>query len=237
MTKRHLAGRFTIGVLFFVATAVVGGWMGRHSWNGAIYLTNTSFTSNLRNPAAVHRDLDYTKLDGSELITGNQNRLISTAKVLIEKGEMGIELGHFVTRDEQGNRQLACEYYDRLRLRFEAEGVASSGERPQMTIEGPCRTGTDITRIEPVWVPVMKILSESPSDMDLNFAENEGVTFKFQNMMGEWPHRWQLTSLSVFNDAASGRSLTMSNVELRQATPKPLVLAWPSRDRLPTNAE
>ncbi len=229
-----------IGIIFFVFAVLAGVFMGRLSWHGAIYLTSTSFTTNLRNPAAVHRDLDFTKLDGAELITGNQNRLVTTARIILGKeaqaGEMGIELGHFVTRDEQGNKQLACEFYDRMRLKFEAEGVASSGDRPAMEIEGPCRTGDDITRIEAVWIPVTRILGEKPSDMDLSFPESEGVSFKFQNLMGEWPKRWNLTSIRVFNDAESNRSVSFSAEEMHRMGSKPVVLAWPSRDRLPTNA-
>ena len=229
--------RWISGVFFFGVAVLVGAGLGRQSWHGAIYLTNTSFTSNLRNPAAIHRDLDFTKLDGSELITGSQSRLVTSARVLLQPGQMGIELGHFVTRDDQGNRQLACEFYDRVRFKFEAEGVATGGERPVMEIEGPCRTGSDVTRIEAVWVPVAKILSERPTDMDLTFPDNEGVKFKFENMNGEWPNRWRLQNLRVFNDAEKTRSISMSAEDLHRIGGKPLVLAWPSKDHLPTSAD
>ena len=226
------------GVAFFCAAVCAGGLIGRKSWQGAIFLTSTSFTSNLRNPAAVHRDLDFTRLDGTELLTGTHKRLISDARILLEKkGQMGIELGHFVTRDEQGNKLLACDFYDRMRLTFEAEGMASGGERPSMVVEGPCRTGTDITRIEPIWIPVTKIVSEKAADMDLTFPDDEGVTFKFQDMTGEWPRRWHLTNIRVFNDAETSRSIELPSEALRAIRSKPVVLAWPSKDRLPTNAD
>jgi len=122
-----------------------------------------------------------------------------------------------------------------MRLTFEAEGMASSGERPSMTVEGPCRTGSDITRIEPIWIPVSKIVSEKASDMDLTFPDNDGVTFKFQDMTGEWPRRWHLTKLRVYNDAETNRSIELSNDALRAIGSKPVVLAWPSKDRLPTS--
>jgi hypothetical protein len=224
------------GMAFFCLAIALGGCIGRLSWNGAIYLTSTSFTSNVRNPAAVHRDFDFTKLDGSELITGTHNRLVTSARILLEKDQMGIELGHFVTRDEQGNKQLACEFYDRMRLTFQADGVASGGERPSMVVEGPCRTGTDITRIEPIWIPVTKIISEKASDMDLSFPDNDSVTFKFQDMTGEWPNRWHLTSVRVFNDAELNRTIEISANELYHLGGKPVVLAWPSKGRLPSSS-
>jgi hypothetical protein len=237
MSSTPFSKSFFAGAALFCIAVAVGGFFGRKSWNGAIYLTSTSFTSNVRNPAAVHRDLDFTRLDGSELITGTHNRLVTAARILLEKNEMGIELGHFVTRDEQGNKQLACEYYDRMRLTFEAEGIASSGERPLMIVEGPCRTGADITRIEPIWIPVMKIISEKPSDMDLTFPDDDGVSFKFKDMTSEWPRRWHLTSVRVFNDAETNRSIEISNDDLLRLGGKPVVLAWPSKFRLPTSSD
>jgi len=230
MTKRWISGIF-----FFVVAVFIGACLGRQSWNGAIFLTSTSFSSNLRNPAAVHRSLEFSRLDGSELITGTHNRLVTSARILTQPGEMGIELGHFVTRDEQGNRQLACEFYDRVRMVFEADGIATSGERPSMEIEGPCKTGNDITRIEAVWVPVAKILSEKASDMDVTFPENEGVNFKFQNMTGDWPTRWHLKSLRVFNKEEADRSVSLSPEDLHNMGANPLILSWPTTARRPTS--
>ncbi len=231
--QRQLMGAFAVFCLAVTAGAVAG----RTSWKGAIYLTSTSFTSNVRNPAAVHRDLDDTKLEGSELLTGTRNRLLAEAKVLLEPGEMGLQFGHFVTRDSQGNRQLACDYYNKMRVRFEADGVATAGEKPTMEIEGPCRTGDDITKIEPVWIPVFKILGEKPSDMELSFSESEGLAFKFTNIDGQWPTRWQLASIQLFNDAESGRTVYFDSQAVRAIRSKPLVLAWPRADRLPSSAK
>jgi hypothetical protein len=113
--------------------------------------------------------------------------------------------------------------------------MASSGERPSMIVEGPCRTGDDITRIEPIWIPVTKILSEKASDMDLAFTDNDGVTFKFQDMTGEWPNRWHLSSVRIFNDSQSNRTIELSADDLHRIGGKPVVLAWPSKNRLPTS--
>lgn len=231
--KRQSTGAAVV----FGLAILTGVVAGRTSWNGAIYLTSTSFTSNVRNPAAVHRDLDETKLEGSELLTGTRNRLVSEAKVVLDGGEMGLQLGHFVTRDSQGNRQLACDFYNRMRVTFQADGVASAGEKPTMEIEGPCKTAADITKIEPVWIPVLKILGEEPGDMDLSFPENEGLAFKFSNIDERWPTRWVLTSVQLLNDSENGRTLGFNAQELRAVRAKPLVLAWPSTARMPTSAK
>ncbi|MES2965157.1 MAG: hypothetical protein V4760_14825, partial [Bdellovibrionota bacterium] len=151
--------RMSSVALFFFAL-VFGVVMGRSSWDGAVFLSHTSSLMKNRNPAAIRKDLDFSKLSGDELITASQKRLVTAARVILEKETVGVELGHFVTRDANGDRQLACDFYDRMRLRFEAEGVASSGEKPELEIEGPCRTSSDITRIEPLWIPVQRILGE-----------------------------------------------------------------------------
>lgn len=222
-------------LVFFFAALATGVYMGRTSWDGVVFLSETSSLMKGRNPAAIRKDLDFSKLSGDELITASQKRLVTAARVLLEKETVGLELGHFVTRDENGDRQLACDFYDRMRLRFEADGIASSGEKPVLEIEGPCRTSNDITRIEPIWIPVQRILGEKASDMDLTFPDQEGVNFRFRNMSGEWPTRWSLQSVRLYNDRDGGREVSIDGEDLRDLRERPIVLAWPTNERQPSN--
>ncbi len=221
-------------VLFFVFV-IAGVMLARGSWNGNIFLSRTSTLMKNRNPAAIRKDLDFSKLSGDELITASQKRLVTAARVLLEKETVGLELGHFVTRDENGDRQLACDYYDRMKLRFEADGIATSGEKPALEIEGPCRTSTDITRIEPIWIPVQRILGEKATDSDLTFPDQEGVSFRFRHMSGEWPTRWSLQSVRLYNDAEGGREVSIDGPDLRELRERPIVLSWTNNVRMPTN--
>lgn len=206
--------------------AMSGGvYMSVRTWGQITYLSDIQLNSNSRIPAAIRRDLDFSKLDGAELITASQKRLVTAAQVILQEEDLGVQLGHFVTRGTTGKSQLACDFYDRVTMRFEAEGIADSGEKPVMEIEGPCRPATDITRIEPIWIPVARILGERPSDMDLAYGDGN-VQFRFAHMGTEWPLRWSLQSVRLYNGEESGREVNISRQELREIMQKPLILNW-----------
>jgi hypothetical protein len=222
MKKNSLYGALAI----FAVAVCVGYFGGTRSWKGVVYLSDGSVLNNTRNPAAIRRDLDFSHLNGAELITATQKRLVTAARTILKDDLLGVELGHFVTRDESGQRRLACDaFYNRLTLRFEAEGMASAGEKPEMEIDGPCLTSTkDITAIEPIWIPVKKILGTRAVNSDLDFFE--GVKFKFVNMNGDWPMMWSLQSVRLYNSQESGREVNISTRDLHELRAKPLILNW-----------
>jgi hypothetical protein len=215
-----------LGGMFFACAAMFGVFVAVHSWNGAIYFSTASLSKDVRTPAAIRKDLDFSHLDGAELITASQKRLVTAARIILQNDDVGVELGHFVTRGATGDRQLACDFYDRVSLQFEAEGVADNGEKPMMQIEAPCRTGTDITRIEPIWIPVKKLQAEHATDMDISYPEQEGVNFRFSHMTGAWPGHWALHSVRLFNGSESGRIVDISNHELHDILHSPLTVNW-----------
>lgn len=196
------------------------------SFDGVIYVSHDRFSAQRRDPAAIRRDLDFSRLDGAELITASQRRLVTAARVILENGELGVELGHFVTRGPDRGRQLACDFYDRVEITFEAEGVAEGGDKPVMKVDGPCRTGADITRIEPIWIPIGKILNEKPADMELSYADHEDLSFRFDDMTDHWPKHWVMKSVRLYNEKEAGREVAISNQDLYQLVDRPLILHW-----------
>lgn len=217
------------GSLLLIAVATVFGFkVAISSFDGVVFVSSTT-KANARNPAAIRRDLDFSRLDGAELITASQKRLVTAARVILEHDDMGLELGHFVTRGEDGERQLACDYYDRVSLRFEAEGIAESGEKSVMEVDGPCRTGNDITRIDPIWIPVQRILGERPTNMDLTYPDVpalEGISFHFDHMGTQWPSRWALQMVRLYHEDEPGREVTISERDLREILDRPVILNW-----------
>jgi hypothetical protein len=228
MKKNSLFG----GLAIFTIAVCVGYFSGTRSWKGVVYLTDDSVLNNSRNPAAIRRELDFSHLDGAELITATQKRLVTAARTIAKEGSIGVELGHFVTRDETGQRRLACDaFYNRLTLRFEADGMASAGEKPVMEIDAPCLTSTkDITAIEPIWIPVKKILATHATNSDLDYFD--GVKFKFENMSGDWPMTWSLQSVRLYNSQESSREVNISKGELHEIRSKPFVINWLDARRL-----
>ncbi|MES2964635.1 MAG: hypothetical protein V4760_12145, partial [Bdellovibrionota bacterium] len=66
--------------------------------------------------------------------------------------------------------------------------------------------------------------------------DQEGVSFRFRNMSGEWPMNWSLQSVRLFNERDGGREVSIDGSELRGLRERPIVLAWPNNERQPTNA-
>lgn len=231
MSKTGSYGAFAI----FALALVAGLYGGARSWKGVVYLADSRSNSG-RNPAAIKRELDFSRLDGAELVTATQKRLVTAAKTIMQDGLVGVELGHFVTRDEHGERRLACDsFYNRITLRFDAEGIASAGEKPAMEIDGPCQTSSkDIASIEPIWIPVEKIMENRPADMDIDFYE--GVKFKFDHMGSQWPVSWSLQSVRLYNSTESRHEVKISSRELREIRQRPFVVNWFDPKRVPSAA-
>lgn len=219
--------RYLFGVVFFFFMIALGVFVAQFSWNGVVYLSEAELR-NARSPAAIRRDLDFSLLNGADLVTASQKRLVTAARTVSEKGDIGIELGHFVTRGADGRRELACDVYDRVSLRFEAEGIAEGGEKPTMEVESPCTMSRDITMIEAVWIPVQRIMSERSTDMDLSLDERNGskVSFKFSNMTSDWPTQWRLASVRLSDNDQKGPEVSLAGRELRDLLKKPMVLNW-----------
>lgn len=224
---------FYSGILFFAIAVASGLYVGGSSLNGYVWFASGDMTSNNRNPAAIKREIDFSRLDGAELITATQKRLITAARVEIHQDEVGVVLGHFATRGEDGERRLACDsLYNRLTLHFQAEGISDAGEKPEMTIDAPCRTSIqDLGSIDAVIIPYDKILKENPTNQELSYEE--GVQFKFESMTTEWPIHWSLDSVRLYNSEDAEHEVKISHREIREMRTYPLMIHWQDASRVP----
>ena len=159
----------------------------------------------------------------------SQRRLIEEASVKSEKGNVSIELGHFVTKGEGSQKVFACDFYEHVNLTFKAEGVATGGEVPMMTIEAPCKVSADLNKISSISVPVARILNEKPSDMDLSY-DQASVNFHFANMGPSWPTHWVLSSVKLSRDNHHGEGpsevIEVDEKEIRDITAIPISMKW-----------
>ena len=216
------------GVLTFAAFAVVGFSISISAWDGMIYVSDLQLKGkSARLPAAIRKDLDFSRLNGAELMMASQKRLLTAAQVVADKNGVGIEFGQFIIRSDEGQRQLACDFYDRVRVRFEADGMASSGERPMMEVNAPCATATDIARTEPIWIPTLEIASGNAVDGDATFASAARTTFKFSHMMNQWPSKWAVTEVTLYRESEPGREVHVDQEDMRDFKRKPLIIDMP----------
>jgi hypothetical protein len=222
---------FVTAFAFFALMVTLGYVTGSRSWQGVVYLSDGTYKdSNARTPAAIKHEIDFSGLNGAELLNATQKRLVTAARAILHDEEVGIELGHFVARDESGQRRLACDHmYDRVTLVFEAEGMAADGEKPKMTIDAPCSvTSKDITRIDPIWIPFRHLLEAPATNVEL--SATHGSKLKFENMNGSWPVSWGLTSVRLYSAMAGSygaeHDVQISARELHELREKPFVINW-----------
>jgi hypothetical protein len=178
-----------------------------------------------RDPAAIRRVYDFSELDGSALDQASKQRLVSGAKILKEADEIGVELGHFVVRGQDGQKAFACQKYSRIILQFEGDGSASNGEKPSMEVEGSCEISTaDINSISPLWIPVAKILGEPVADGEFDFREGHAIKVRFANVMQEWPSLWRLRGVKLLDQNETGKEVSIGDKEIHQFSDHPFIV-------------
>jgi hypothetical protein len=211
------------GIALFVVMFLCAGLVSLKSWDGVVYV----YLDDTRSPAAIGRNLDFSHLDGSDLLLATQRRLVSDARILLQDQAVGLELGNFVTKDSEGHKVLACRAYDRVRVEFWAEGTAESGQVPKMFVESLCREGKDISRISPIWIPVSQITSQTPGDLELQSWENEPVGVKLTGMGSQWPKKWNLVSVKLFKKDSDAQGIFIGPEDVKELRDqKPLQLTF-----------
>jgi hypothetical protein len=228
-TERPPNYAFWGGVFTFGLFACIGFFISLNAWDGMIYVSDLKVKGmSGRLPAAIKKDLDFSRLNGAELMMASQKRLLTAARVVTDKNAVGIEFGQFIIRSDEGQRQLACDFYDRVRVRFEADGLASGGEKPQMEVNAPCATSSDLARTEPIWIPANEIIEGRAVDGEATFASVERTSFKFTQMMDKWPKRWAVTEVTLYRESEPGREIHVDQEDMRDFKRKPIVIDWPS---------
>lgn len=189
----------------------------------SIMLHTSDWSPVNRDPAAVRQVYDFSSLSGSDLTAAMKKRLLSGSSIVHEKQSLGVELGHFAMAKITGEKTLACQEFQKVTLRFEAEGIATGGERPVMEVEGACEFSPDMTKINPIFIPVDKVLAEKPSDGEIQYREGHPVTLRFRNLTEEWPTRWLLTSVRLSNSGEQ-KELLIDSEEVTQILGRPMMV-------------
>ncbi len=224
MKRNHASGIFVFAVAVCLGTVAAGV-----AWNGKIFVSNSKYLENVRNPAAIRNAFDYSQFEGEPLKIRSLKRLITGAQVVAHQSQVGIELGHFVTKGEGGRGQLACEFYNRVSLQFEGEGVFEFGEKPVMTVEAPCQVSSDINRIETIWIPHVRLMTENREPartIEATYQDMAQVHFKFDHMTSVWPREWTLVSVRLYSDLSPGREVSISKTEIASIVDDPFTIKF-----------
>lgn len=212
---------FSIAVFF--AAGFYAVWSSKEFPMDAYY---TVQGKNSRDPAAIKKTYDFSHLQGSALDFAAKQRLVEGAKVIHDKQDIGVELGHFVIKGPEGRKQFACQHYSKVILHFQGEGVAVAGEQPQMEVEGNCEISPDINSIAAVWIPVSKILGEPVADGEFDFREGKPAKLKFTNVSDQWPKLWQLRSVRLVDPSGAYAEVSIQTAELNEILRKPFLVSF-----------
>ena len=188
--------------------------------------SNADYTSSRRDPASIKHVYDFSQLEGSALNFAAKQRLLEGAKLIHDKNDIGVELGHFVIKGSDGQKSFACQHYSQVVLSFQGEGMAVGGELPKMEVEGGCEISSDINSIAAVWIPVARILGEPVADGEFDFREGHPSKLKFANVSDQWPKLWQLRSVRLVDPSGSNSEVSIDASELKKILGKPFLLQF-----------
>ena len=207
----------------FVFFSIIGGMAVSNSWDGITYVYTGE--SDRRFPAAIGNAIDFTALKGDALFMASQKRIVEQARLISKGSSIGVELGHYLTRSHSGQKQFACEKYDKVVLKFVAVGVAESGESPVMEVESDCVIGKTASLIEPIWIPIDQLKKEKPANMELKLNEPKTLDFRFDHVGQNWPKTWALNSVSLLS-SKTGEFLSINHKEIRELREQPIEMKW-----------
>ncbi len=211
--------------IVMLGASALGIFSQLHSWDGVIYISNSQVLDKNRNPAAIHKSLEYTQIDGGALSMGSQKRLIEEATFTKENGKISIELGHFITNAEGKQKVFACDFYEHVDLVFRAEGTATGGEIPMMKVQAPCKVSPDLNKILAISIPVEKILGQRAQNLDSHFDQST-TNFHFENIGNVWPKTWVLKSVHLYKDNNPNEGILVGPEELKSIRSQAIYLRW-----------
>jgi hypothetical protein len=179
-----------------------------------------------RSPAAIEDKGLFSFFNrGDSLEIALHKDIISGIQIAKNEKSFQINVRNFLVKNAENETHL-CEYFDSYTLTFEAEGIATSGERPTMVIKSPCELSAKTKLPVPVVVPVEDIFKLKPNDTDVSFEVNPKATFSFRNVSDMWPGYWVLSKVQFTNSDFSNREITIDRKEIYNLSKTPVIMAW-----------
>lgn len=162
---------------------------------------------------------------GDALQAALHKDLITSIQVAKAEKNFQINVRNFLVKNEQQNEHL-CDYFTSYTLTFEAEGMASSGERPTMVVTSPCELSAKTNMPVPVVIPVEDIFKLAPDDTDISFEVNPKASFSFRNVSEMWPEYWVLSKVQFSHSNHSSREVIIDRREIYSLSKVPVTMSW-----------
>jgi hypothetical protein len=179
-----------------------------------------------RGPAAIEqKDLFSFFKNQDSMKIALEQRILESIKIAKSQKSFQIDVRNFAVKSSTENLHL-CEYFDSYTLTFEAEGIASSGERPSMSITAPCEISAKTKMPVPLMIPVEDIFKLAPNDTDVSFQINPKTNFSFRNVSDSWPEYWVLSKVEFNNKSLSVRDVIIDRRDIYKFSKNPITMSW-----------
>lgn len=178
-----------------------------------------------RSPSAIRQSYDFSHLTGSALESAMKERMVSKIQIYKSGKELGLSLGHFAILDHTGQKVLGCREYSKVIYQFEAEGVAYSGVKPKLELEGSCEFSEDLSTISPIYLPMSRILAEKPADGEFDFRDGKRTLVRFEGINEMWPRKWVLVGVKMSGNQ-SGYEISVDKSEVSKILGHPVMLSF-----------
>jgi hypothetical protein len=191
------------------------------SWAVSVFISNKD-----RTPAAIENQNFFQLFPKSDSLQAELHKdIVNSIQIAKDQRNFEINVRNFLVKYQQQNLHL-CEYFDSYVLTFEAEGIASSGERPKMVVSTPCEVSAKTSLPVPVIVPVEDIFKLTPGDTDIRFEVNPKASFSFRNVPDVWPEHWVLSKVQFSKSNSSEREVIIDRREIYKLSEFPITMTW-----------
>jgi hypothetical protein len=218
--------------IFLIAIAVLVGF-GLLIDNSLLKFSERKIASTHDSePNHLEKNIDFSELTDEDFSKAFKYQLMTSSRILQTQKYIGIELGNFYIKGSDNQKNFVCSKFSTLELVFQADGIAISGNIPQMKVSGPCLTGSNYHTIEALLIPYKKILSSEVQQKEFKATlpdSNEQITIQFQDVVEQWPYQWNLVQVKLYS-AESSESLSLNGYEIISILGSPLTLNWASED-------
>ncbi len=182
----------------------------------------------LRNPAAIPKVemFDFSTLDGGELKEAMTKQILRDFEIKKKDSLFEFHFGNFLASRDNGDPQYFCDYFGKITLVFEAEGMASSGDRPQLVVSAGCTSALDFKKSDPVKIPVDLIKKLKATSVDWTYDQQPGVSYSFRNLDGIWPNYWVLSEVKLKHSSDASKDLSLDRYTIYKGMPTPPTMSW-----------
>ena len=196
------------GIIFFVVIAI----------SSILFLSLGKGTVQNRHIASIDLDFDgdYSYLSGEAFKNAVSTRIVEESFIEpIGSNEIMVNLAAFKLTLGDQNHIDSCQVYSQVQVQFYAEGVAVSGEVPNLYVEADCIL-TDPDYIQSLVIPTQQVKDLSPGEVVDTVINYQSTKMVFSFLPAFWPQTWTAYELVFVSETEE-----VNDLVIKIQSPKP----------------